>query len=108
MRAVVVVAAGVGAFSAAFDVNNRSEVVGYSDKPDGSTSIQAMGLNDRAAVVGFTDLGAFLWERGRLTPLPSLAGTTTSALDINDRGQIVGLGATTPDGLNLHAVLWTR
>lgn len=106
-------------------INDRGQVTGFDtdassaylwdsgrftriDKPDGSTSIQAMGLNNRAAVVGFTDLGAFLWQRGQLTTLPSLAGGITSALDINDQGQIVGLSATTPDEFNLHAVLWTR
>jgi probable HAF family extracellular repeat protein len=105
-------------------INDRSQVTGFDadassaylwdrgrftriDKPDGSTSIQAMGLNNRATVVGFTDLGAFLWQGGQLTTLPSLAGGMTSALDINNQGQIVGLSATAPDEFNLHAVLWT-
>jgi probable HAF family extracellular repeat protein len=105
--------------------NDRGQVAGFAhdvpsaylwdqgrftriDKPEGGTDIQAMGLNNRGAVVGFTDLGAFLWERGQLITLPSLTGSITSALDINESGQIVGLSATTPDEANLHAVLWTR
>jgi uncharacterized membrane protein len=104
-------------------INDRGQSTGFDDAgaylwhrgvttrigtAPGSTSSQAMGLNNRGVVVGFTDLGAFRWSRGTLTMLPSLTGSITSALDINDRGQIVGLSATTPDEYHLHAVLWTR
>jgi len=76
-------------------------------KPAGSTVIQAAGLNSRGTVVGFTDLGAFLWQGGRMSILPSLAGERTSAVDINDLGQIAGTRAVSPEGAITHAVLWT-
>jgi len=78
------------------------------EQPYGSSVIQAAGLNNLGAVVGFTDLGAFVWEGGRMSILPSLAGERTSAADINDRGQIAGMRAITPEGAYTHAVLWTR
>jgi probable HAF family extracellular repeat protein len=68
--------------------------------------LQAEGLNDRGQVVGMTDSDAFLWQDGTTTFLPRLAGSTTTASDINDRGWVVGFSATTPDGLGQHAVLW--
>jgi probable HAF family extracellular repeat protein len=94
----------LGEHRSATAINDRGHVTGFAhevpsaylwdqgrftriDKPDGSTDIQAMGLNNRGAVVGFTDLGAFLWERGQLITLPSLTGTPASALDINDAGR---------------------
>jgi probable HAF family extracellular repeat protein len=74
----------------------------------GATFAQAFGLNNRGQVVGDTDFAAFLWERGVMTALPSLAGATSTATDINNRGQIAGHSATHPEGYNPHAVLWTR
>lgn len=38
-------------------------------------------------------LGA-VWERGVLTPLPTLGGRNAEAINLNDRGQIVGLAET--------------
>jgi len=75
--------------------------------PHGSTFIQPYGINDRTQIVGSTDYFAFLWQSGRTITLPRLAGTS-EARDINDRGQIVGSSAVNPNGLNPHAVLWTR
>ena len=70
--------------------------------------MQSFGINNRGEVVGHTDFDAFHWQQGQLTALPRLADSATAAYDINDRGQIVGLSATNPDGTNSHAVLWTR
>ncbi|HEX6076839.1 MAG TPA: hypothetical protein VFZ32_16430 [Micromonosporaceae bacterium] len=75
--------------------------------PPGAEFLQPYGINNRVQIVGYTELGAFLWERGRMTTLPRLV-STTGAYDINDRGQIVGFSAIYPDGTNYHAVLWTR
>jgi probable HAF family extracellular repeat protein len=65
------------------DINNRGQIVGYSDQADGARH-------------------AVLWHDGRwidLHPYLPAAGRS-SAVDINDRGQIVGEA----DG---HAVMWT-
>lgn len=74
----------------------------------GASFVQTLGINNRGDVVGYTDVDAFLWQHGRMTALARLAGSTTSAYDINNRGQIVGLSASSPDGTDYHAVLWTR
>jgi probable HAF family extracellular repeat protein len=76
-------------------------------RPAGATFLQSQGINNRGDVVGITDFNAFLWQRGQLTALPRLAGASSGANDINDRGQIAGFSATNPDGTNPHAVLWT-
>ena len=48
-----------------------------------------------------------MWAGGLTTALPNLVGGST-ALDVNNSGQIVGYGATLSDGATAHAVLWTR
>lgn len=75
--------------------------------PSGDTS-EAAALNERGQIVGSTydegsgDGGAFVFEGGRTTELPELAGAgETAALAINERNQIVGTSAG-------RAVLWTR
>jgi uncharacterized membrane protein len=58
--------------------------------------------------VGYGDAAAYLWRAGSLTPLPALVGTAATAWDVNDRGLVVGASATTPDGLDQRAVMWSR
>jgi probable HAF family extracellular repeat protein len=63
---------GAQSESVAYDINNARQVVGTSDTVSGSRH-------------------AFLWDRGTLTDLGTLAGDTDSeAYAINDRGEIVG------------------
>jgi len=117
----------VGEFGAAAQaVNDEGEVAGYSFGPagnsaflwqdgrvtalgtlPGSTSARAYGINNDGQVVGDTDFDAFRWQNGQMTALPDLV-STSSAADINNLGQIVGHSATTAEGANAHAVLWTR
>ena len=70
--------------------------------------LQPYGINNRVQVVGDTNLGAFLWQRGQLTTLPSLTHGGT-AYDINNRGVIVGTSAS-QEGMapHYHAVMWLR
>ncbi len=63
-------------------INNRGQIVGFSDLP-GDVSGGALTLN----------FHAFLWTKeGGIQDLGTLSGDTLSeALDINDRGQVVGV-----------------
>ncbi len=71
-------------------INNRGEVVGFSNPPGGD--------------IDADDLRAFLWTRARgMQNLGVLSGDGLSeALDINNRGQIVGVSC----GDVCHAVMW--
>jgi probable HAF family extracellular repeat protein len=120
----------------AFSLNNKGQVVGRST-PLGQRShavlwdhgvIQTLGellgddksaalqINDRGQAVGYSrqtvldgnGLRAVLWDRGRITRLPSLpAGEGwEEALGINEKGQIVGYAGPSP-GLE-HAALWDK
>ncbi len=69
----------------------------------------AWAVNEAGQVVGFSwttssgDPHAFLWENGVLTDLGTFGEAVSSALDINNLGQIVGGVTTYPDG---WAFLW--
>jgi probable HAF family extracellular repeat protein len=84
----------------------------------GTSSSNAVGINDNGDIVGntYTDsnLGplpsAYLLKAGQVTRLVSLGGPNSSAAAINRNGQIVG-SANKPDsdgngGYLSHAVLW--
>lgn len=116
--------------ASAHDINDRSVVVGYvlvPGVPDINRAVvwregvaaelgvadpygsHAYGVNDRGQIVGTgITTGAFIWERGVVSSLPSLIGEGgTSANDINERGQAAGYSATA-EGISprYHAVLW--
>ncbi len=96
-------------FSTGGFVWQRGSFVGIAP-PSGEvdfTFIQPMGINGRAQVVGNSNDGAFVWERGRTTYLPGLTRATVAS-DINERGVIAGSNPTTTDGLVPHAVIWRR
>ncbi len=76
--------------------------------PVGAFFLQPFGINNRTQLVGNTSVGAFLWQAGQLTILPGLTGAASTGHDINNRGLVVGSSAANPNGLNQHAVLWTR
>jgi probable HAF family extracellular repeat protein len=70
---------------AAYDLNDRGQVVGYSTTASGETH-------------------AFLWKDGVMIDLGTLGGTCSNAYAINRSGQIVG--SSTTDSGESHAVLW--
>jgi probable HAF family extracellular repeat protein len=70
---------------------------------------QPNGINERGQIAGSTGFDAVVWPpSGDAVYLPRLAGSSTGAHDINNRGQVVGSSSVTPEGLTRHAVLWTR
>lgn len=96
------------------DINDASQVVGWSapapfiwdrengmrsihDLPDGTRFWDPIAINNLGQVAGVTSvdriLQAAIWsERDGLMPLGTLGGAEprSSALDINDRGQVIG------------------
>jgi probable HAF family extracellular repeat protein len=95
----------------------NSRMVGLGTLP-GKTWSVATGINARGQVVGTSgnasanpqmprvNTRGFLWQDGRMTPLPTLGGAESYAKDINAAGQIAG-GAQTTSG-EWHAVIWQK
>jgi probable HAF family extracellular repeat protein len=110
-----------GSSSFATDINDAGVIVGYSDSGSGSHAFARVGgtmidlgtlggdfsranaINNDGKIVGYSSIAggafhAFLYESGILTDLNDLiptgtGWTLTTALDINDAGQIVGAGS---------------
>jgi hypothetical protein len=65
--------------------------------PGASLALGPMGSNDpelgsrRTALKPADSPGAFIYRKGRYTPLDTLNGRPTAHTSINDRGQIIGL-----------------
>ena len=72
----------------------------------------ARAINNRGQIVGLSSFGplssdeihAVLWQDGVAVDLGDLGGYPTQALDINDRGQIVGWGMNGAG--ERRAILW--
>jgi probable HAF family extracellular repeat protein len=71
-------------------------------------SAQAADVNDAGQAVGVAGGNrAFLWQNGTKTALGALgSGSSTSALGINEAGQVAGYSALTTPPTGSHAVLW--
>jgi probable HAF family extracellular repeat protein len=78
----------------------------------GGTFGYASGLNNRGQVVGFSDLEgdltnhAFIWDRGVMTDIGTFGGDNSNAFWINEAGQVVG-NAELADGTH-HGFVWSR
>jgi len=106
-----------GGVGRACAINNKGQIVGQSDTPDGAihavlwqqgtvqdlgtlggTKSSAHAINDAGQVVGDSDVRvgqyqryrAFLWSRGKMSDLGSLGSGYSRAWDINNKGQVVG------------------
>jgi probable HAF family extracellular repeat protein len=83
-----------GTDSAAFAINDRGQIAGWSftnTTPNPST--------------GVPTLDPFLWENGKMLDLGTLGGTFGQAWALNNRGQVVGFSGLPGDSGD-HAFLW--
>jgi len=86
----------------------------------GGPSALALVVNQRGQIAGQSYTGftpnpttgiptidAFLWENGKMKDLGSLGGTITYPLNLNSRGQVVGVSYLPGDQSN-HGFVWDR
>ena len=94
---------------------------------------QATGVNDSDEVVGFSETSTsdplgenfcgdslvclpFVWRAGVMTPLPTLGGNNGQAVDIDNRGQVLGFAENSipdptcapPEVLHFEPVIWNN
>jgi probable HAF family extracellular repeat protein len=109
----------------AWDVNDRGQVIGQNQiggtgatmwyrgrtydlgAPPGLDDWRPVAINSRGWIAGNggTMTGrAYLWRAGTFLDLGTLGGSSAFVIDINDRGQVLGLSETTTAAL--HPFLW--
>jgi probable HAF family extracellular repeat protein len=76
-------------------LNDRGQVAGHSDSS--TTPHPAFGVP--------TFQHPFLWENGRMLDLGTLGGNYGAPMDLNNRGQVVGLSSLAGD-LTYHPFIW--
>lgn len=107
-------------------INDRTQVAGYCTTKDssaghpclwehgsvrflgslrGSSIGRSLDINERGEIVGHLANRAFVWASGTIHDLGTLGGLSSSAVAINDRGEIAGWSTTTTG--HRHAVHWT-
>jgi probable HAF family extracellular repeat protein len=90
----------------------RGQIVDLGVLPGGSRST-ATGINNRGQVVGFSDVGGgithpFLWQHGRMTDLGSPTDGSAWAQWINNKGEITGNAAFRDPTLSAPSFVWSR
>jgi len=80
---------GCSSYSFAYDMNDKGQVVGSSLTGDGKVR-------------------AFVWKDGVMTKLPTLGGSNSEAMAINERGVAVGLADLDDVQHIAHAVLYRK
>ena len=123
-----------GSQSSAYGINDNGQVVGYADTSSGNahaflysngtmtdlgtlssyTESAAYAINVGGQVVGESSAStaehAFLYSNGTMTDLGTLPGyySYSSALGINDNGQVVGYAASNPYNGPEHAFVYSN
>jgi probable HAF family extracellular repeat protein len=94
--------------------NNAGLIVGVAETPEIDPLGEAWSCSFFfPSATGHTCLG-FVWQDGRMKPLPTLGGNNGFATGVNNRGQVVGWAENTvhdatcnaPQVLQFRAVLW--
>jgi probable HAF family extracellular repeat protein len=128
-------AVGGGSYGCAYNINNSSQIVGYSLTASsqqhatlwngnsavdlgtlGGSSSEAYDINEASQIVGFSDIEnglfhGFISQNGVMVDLGTLGGDISYAAAINDSAQIVGASDSILDGsdgfgTDLRACLW--
>lgn len=102
------------------NINNRGDVVARETLwasgdlidlgrlPDGAP-VSAFAINERRQVVGWAfgsnGLRGFLWQNGVLTELGTFGGDESTAFDVNNRGQVLGVSRTADN--DIHGFVFT-
>lgn len=101
--------AATPAYSSAMNVNDRDEVVGFSE----TSTPDPLGENfcgDSLVCL------PFIWRSGEMTPLITLGGTNAVGASINNRGEVIGFAETSmadptclpPQILHIEPATWQR